>query len=83
MIRFALVLAVLPLAAPAQTIEDAGGMVVTAGRADGSEAGFRQWVTAFRASALAAGIPAAVYDREMRAAEYLHVALVGAEGTGQ
>ncbi len=68
----ALVLALL-LAAPvsAQTIEDPEGTVMAAGREDGSEAGFRDWVGAFRVKALEAGVPASVYDREMREAVYL------------
>lgn len=69
----ALLLALLLAAAPAsaQTIEDPEGTILGEGRKDGSEAGFRDWVTAFRAKALEDGVPAAVYDREMRAAEYL------------
>lgn len=69
----ALLLALLLAASPAlaQTIEDPEGTILGEGRKDGSEAGFREWVTAFRASTLEAGVPAAVYDREMRAAEYL------------
>jgi membrane-bound lytic murein transglycosylase B len=63
-----------PIFAPrvqAQTLEDAEGAVVAVGREDGSEAGLRAWVGAFRVKALEAGVPAAVYDREMRAAAYL------------
>ena len=69
----ALVLAALLAAFPAlaQTIEDPEGTVMAAGREDGSEAGFRDWVEGFRTKALEAGVPAAVYDREMRTAEYL------------
>ena len=69
----AVVLAFLLAASPvpAQTIEEPEGTILGEGRKDGSEAGFREWVTAFRAKALEAGVPAAVYDREMRAADYL------------
>ena len=69
----AVVLAFLLAASPvpAQTIEEPEGTILGEGRKDGSEAGFREWVTAFRAKALEEGVPAAVYDREMRAAEYL------------
>ncbi|GAB1365057.1 lytic murein transglycosylase [Rhodobacter sp.] len=69
----ALALALTLLAAPlaAQTIEDPEGTVMGQGREDGSEAGFRDWVTVFRTRALEAGVPAAVYDREMRTATYL------------
>ncbi len=69
----ALVLALLLAAPPAlaQTLEDPEGTIMAAGREDGSEAGFRDWVGGFRTKALEQGVPAAVYDREMRAAEYL------------
>lgn len=69
----ALVLAALLAASPAlaQTIEDPEGTVMAAGREDGSEAGFRDWVEGFRKKAMEAGVPAAVYDREMRTAAYL------------
>jgi len=69
----ALVLAALLAASPAlaQIIEDPEGAVMAAGREDGSEAGFRDWVEGFRKKAMEAGVPAAVYDREMRTAEYL------------
>ena len=67
----ALILALMAAPALAQTIEDPEGTVMAAGREDGSEAGFRDWVGAFRARALEAGVPAAVYDREMRSAAYL------------
>ncbi|AWD22191.1 lytic murein transglycosylase [Fuscovulum blasticum] len=65
----ALLLAAVP--ASAQTIEDPEGTILGEGRTDGSEAGFRQWVTAFRPRALEAGVPAAVYDRSLRGATYL------------
>jgi membrane-bound lytic murein transglycosylase B len=55
--------------ARAQTIETEGNLAK--GRADASAEGFRDWVTEFRPRALAKGVPAAVYDREMRAAEFL------------
>ncbi len=55
----------------AQTIEDAEGTIMAEGRKDGSEAGMRDWIVDFRAKALAAGIPAATYDAEMRVAVYL------------
>ncbi|WP_124085036.1 lytic murein transglycosylase [Pseudogemmobacter humi] len=64
----ALTLAATPLAA--QTVPEPEGSM-TEGREDESAAGFRQWVGAFRETALAAGIPATVYDREMRSAEFL------------
>lgn len=70
--RLALAL-LLALASPAlsQTIEDPEGTVMSQGREDASEAGFRDWVASFRTKALEAGIPAALWDREMRAAEFL------------
>lgn len=63
----------LLLAAPvaAQTLEDPEGTVMVAGREDGSEAGFRAWVTGFRTKALEAGVAAATFDSAMRAASYL------------
>ncbi|MGB4828561.1 MAG: lytic murein transglycosylase [Paracoccaceae bacterium] len=63
----------LLLAAPvaAQTLEDPEGTVMVAGREDGSEAGFRAWVTGFRTKALEAGVSAATFDSAMRAASYL------------
>jgi membrane-bound lytic murein transglycosylase B len=66
-------LAALALAGPAeaQTLEDPEGTIVGQGREDGSEAGFRGWVTGFRAKALAAGVPAAVYDAALRGAHFL------------
>lgn len=62
-----------PVAAPAaaQTLEDPEGTILGQGREDGSEAGFRDWVIAFRAKALDQGIPAATYDGAMRGAHYL------------
>jgi lytic murein transglycosylase len=62
---------VLALPATAQTIEEAEGTMATAGREDGSEQGFRDWVTGFRPKALEAGIPAATYDAAMREVRYL------------
>lgn len=66
-------LAALALAGPAvaQTLEDPEGTIVGQGREDGSEAGFRDWVTGFRAKALAAGVPAATYDAALRGAHFL------------
>ncbi|MFZ1467964.1 MAG: lytic murein transglycosylase [Paracoccaceae bacterium] len=58
-----------PLAA--QTMDDPEGTVMAAGRQDGSEAGFRDWVVTFRAHALQAGVPAATYDGAMRGTSYL------------
>ena len=69
----ALLLALLLAGTPAvaQTIEEPEGTVMGQGREDGSEAGFRDWVGQFRSKALEAGVPAAVYYREMRSATYL------------
>jgi len=61
----------LGLPAHAQTLEDPEGMIVAEGRKDGSDPGFRDWVTAFRNRALDAGVPAATYDAAMRGAAYL------------
>ncbi len=69
-LALALLLALAPAAA-AQTIEDPEGTVTAQGRDDASEAGFRDWVADFRPRALEAGLPAAVFDREMRRAEFL------------
>ena len=68
-----LLLWLMLLASPvaAQTIDDPEGMVMGVGREDGSEAGFRNWVAAFRIRALEAGVPAATYDGAMRTASYL------------
>ena len=68
-----LTLGLMLLTAPlgAQTMDDPEGTVVAVGRADGSEAGFRDWVVAFRVKALEAGVPAATYDSAMRRAGYL------------
>lgn len=68
-------LCMMLLAAPvgAQTMDDPEGTVVAVGREDGSEAGFRDWVGAFRVKALAARVPAATYDGAMRGAVYLPV----------
>ena len=68
-----LALGLMLLAAPvgAQTMDDPEGTVVALGREDGSEAGFREWVTGFRGKALEAGVPAATYDSAMRGASYL------------
>ncbi len=71
MIRLVLVLVLAATPAPAQTIEDPEGTPMAQGREDGSEAGFRDWLQDFRTRALEAGVPAAVYDREMRTALYL------------
>ena len=71
MIRALLALLLAAAPALAQTIEDPEGSVMAAGREDGSEAGFQTWVQDFRTKALEAGVPAPVYDREMRAATYL------------
>lgn len=65
----ALVLLLAP-AAFAQTIEEAEG-AMTEGREVETEAGFRAWVSDYRPQALAAGVPAAVWDREMREAAFL------------
>ena len=69
----ALLLGLMLLATPvaAQTPEEPEETVMVEGRKDGSEAGFRDWVGSFRPSAITAGVPAAVYDREMRLAVYL------------
>lgn len=65
--------AALALSGPvaAQTLDDPEGTILGTGREDGSEAGFRDWVTGFRARALEAGVPAATYDSAMRGAHYL------------
>ncbi|MCB6177748.1 lytic murein transglycosylase [Rhodobacter sp. Har01] len=65
----ALLLAIAPAAA--QTLEDPEGTILGEGRKDGSEAGFRQWVTDFRGKALQAGVPAATWDRALREAHFL------------
>ncbi|WP_112310114.1 lytic murein transglycosylase [Pseudogemmobacter bohemicus] len=68
-----LALAALMVLAPpalAQVVEEAEG-VMAEGREVESEAGFRAWIGEYRAKALSAGVPAAVWDREMRAAEFL------------
>ncbi|MEZ5798176.1 MAG: lytic murein transglycosylase [Paracoccaceae bacterium] len=66
-----LMLGAVPAPAPGQTLEDPEGTILAKGREDGSEAGFRLWVAEIRDKALASGVPAAVFDREMRAAGYL------------
>jgi len=68
-----LALGLLLLAAPlsAQTMDDPEGTVVAVGQEDGSEAGFRDWVVAFRGKALEVGVPAATYDSAMRGSAYL------------
>lgn len=65
--------AALALSGPAlaQTLEDPEGTIVGQGREDGSEAGFRDWVTGFRSKALAAGVPAATDDAALRNAHFL------------
>ncbi|WP_395543643.1 lytic murein transglycosylase [Neotabrizicola sp. sgz301269] len=65
--------AALALTGPvaAQTLDDPEGTILGTGREDGSETGFRDWVTGFRAKALEAGVPAATYDAAMRGAHYL------------
>jgi membrane-bound lytic murein transglycosylase B len=65
--------AALALSGPAlaQTLEDPEGTIVGQGREDGSEAGFRDWVTGYRSKALAAGVPAATYDAALRGAHFL------------
>ena len=68
---FCLMLAASPLAA--QTMDEPEGTVMGVGREDGSEAGFRDWVVAFRGKALEAGVPATTYDGAMRGAVYLPV----------
>lgn len=67
----ALVLSLIGLPVQAQTLEDAEGAAMALGREDGSEAGLQDWARAFRTWALEAGVPAAIYDQEMRAAVYL------------
>ena len=61
-------LAATPLGA--QTIEPAEPFVQDP-RAVETAADFRQWVSSFRSQALAAGVSAATYDREMRQAVFL------------
>lgn len=67
----ALLLSLIGLPAQAQTLEEPEGAAMVTGREDGSEAGLQDWARQFRTRALEAGVPAAVYDREMRAALYL------------
>jgi lytic murein transglycosylase len=69
--RALVLLLLLALPVQAQTPDEPEGVVMAAGHEDGSEAGLHDWVQGFRAKALEAGVPAAVYDREMRSAAYL------------
>ncbi|MGA0541020.1 lytic murein transglycosylase [Neotabrizicola sp. VNH66] len=68
-LALALMLAAAPAAA--QTIEEAEGSTMAEPRAEVTEAGFRDWIAAFRATALEAGVPGAEYDRQMRTAALL------------
>lgn len=65
-----LVPAAMGPAVQAQTIEDTEGSTAV-GREVETAAGFRTWIGEYRGKALEAGVPAAVWDREMRAAEFL------------
>ncbi len=64
-------LAVLAAPLSAQTLEDAEGNPMAAGREDGSDSGLHAWAEGFRSRALEAGVPAATFDRALREAEYL------------
>ncbi|NPD16594.1 lytic murein transglycosylase [Xinfangfangia sp. D13-10-4-6] len=66
----ALILALLPLPALAQTLAEPEGAMAE-GREVETEAGFRAWIQDYRVKALEAGISAATWDREMRGATFL------------